>query len=244
MRYLIRFSYDGTCFYGYQSQPGLRTVQGELDCAISYLNRQVATKSHASGRTDRGVHALDQTAHFDLSKPIPVDKIRMGLNSLLPEDIHVFHVEEVSNDFHARYMVQKKEYVYRINLGEYSPLMRNYVYQLCRPLDVSLMEDASTIFLGVHDFRSFVDSEDTRENTVREIYEIHFTVQNNILDISFVGNGFMKYQVRSLVGALIEVGLHRKTKEDLLLLLESKSREKALKGAPAEGLYLKKVYYE
>ena len=174
MRYLIRFSYDGSLFYGYQVQPNLRTVQGELERAVSYLNRQTFTKTHASGRTDRGVHAYSQTAHFDLSIPIPVDKIRLGLNTLLPDDIHVFEVIEVDDSFHARYMVKSKKYVYRINMGEYNPMMRNYVYQLGRKLDISIMQEASQVLVGVHDFRSFVDSEDKRENTVREIYKIDF----------------------------------------------------------------------
>lgn len=243
MRYLIRFSYDGTGFYGYQLQPGLRTVQGELDKAVSYLNRQTDTKTHASGRTDRGVHALGQVAHFDLAKPIPTYKIKMGLNSLLPDDVYVWAVEEVVDGFHSRYMVKKKEYVYRINMGEYDPLMRNYVYQLEEFLDVPRMQYASKVFIGVHDFRSFVDSEDTRENTVREVYDISFSVLGNFLEITFVGNGFMKYQIRSMVGALIEVGLGKKSRNDLQILLDSKSRKKALKGAPAEGLYLKSVDY-
>ena len=224
MRYLIRFSYDGSLFYGYQVQPNLRTVQGELERAVSYLNRQ--------------------TFHFDLSIPIPVDKIRLGLNTLLPDDIHVFEVIEVDDSFHARYMVKSKKYVYRINMGEYNPMMRNYVYQLGRKLDISIMQEASQVLVGVHDFRSFVDSEDKRENTVREIYKIDFLRKDEELFITFIGNGFMKYQVRSMVGALIEIGLGRKTKEELQILLESKSRKRAPKGAPANGLYLEQVYYD
>ena len=244
MRYLIRFSYDGTLFYGYQIQSGgMRTVQGELEKAVSYLNGQTDTKVHASGRTDRGVHALGQVEQFYLVNPIPVSKIKMGLNSLLPDDIYVFEVVEATEDFHARYTAKSKEYVYRIQMGEYNPLMRNYTFQLNKKLDVPRMQYASGIFVGTHDFRSFVDSEDTRENTVREVYKIDFSVIEDVLEITFVGNGFMKYQVRSMVGALIEVGLGKKSRMDLQELLDSKSRKKALKGAPAEGLYLKYVNY-
>lgn len=243
MRYKINFSYDGSNFFGYQVQPNLRTVQSEVEKAVSFLNRKSPTFTVASGRTDRGVHALGQTAHFDLSIDIPEYKVKMGLNSLLPEDIHVSSVEKVSDDFHARYSATSKEYFYKINMGEYNPLLRNYVYQLGKHLDIDKMKEASLILLGRHDFRSFVDSEDTRENTIREIYEINFLEDNNELIITFKGNGFMKYQVRNMVGALILVGLNKKTVCDIETLLNSKSRKKALKGAPACGLYLKKVAY-
>ncbi len=243
MRYLIRVSYDGTLFYGFQVQPNLRTVQGELEKAVSYLNRQTPTKIYASGRTDRGVHAMGQMAHFDLSIPIPPEKVQKGLNSNLPEDIYVSSVSLVPDDFHCRYSVHKKTYLYKINMGEYNPMERNYVYQLGKKLNVSSMEDASKVFLGVHDFRSFIDSEEVRENTVREIFDISFQTQGDFLEIRFVGNGFLKYQVRNIVGALILVGLSKKTKEDLEELLARKSRKKALKGAPACGLYLESVDY-
>lgn len=244
MRYKIVFSYDGSNFFGYQVQPGLRTIQSEIEKAVSFLNRQTPTLTVASGRTDRGVHALGQVAHFDLSIDIPEYKVKMGLNSLLPEDIHVVSVEKVSNDFHARYMTVSKKYIYRINMGEYNPLFRNYVYQLGKDLNIEEMKKASLYLLGKHDFRSFVDSEDTRENTVREIYKVDFAVSDSELCISFVGNGFMKYQIRNMVGALILVGLNKKNSLDIKHLLDSKSREKALKGAPACGLYLKQVNYD
>lgn len=245
MRYKVVFSYDGSLFYGYQCQSGTgkRTVQGEMEKAISYLNRQTKTEIVSSGRTDRGVHAIRQVGHFDLSIPIPCYKIKRGLNSLLPEDIHVISVEEVEDDFHARYMVSSKKYIYKVNIGEYNPLMRNYCYQLGKELNVSLMKKVSSLLVGRHDFRSFVDSEDTRENTVREIFSIDIKKNGDIIEFSFVGDGFMKYQVRNMVGALILVGLHKKTKEEFQDLFLKKSRKKAWKAAPACGLYLEEVNY-
>lgn len=243
MRVKVVFSYDGSLFYGYQKQDGLRTVQDELEKAVSYLNGQRFTKTVASGRTDRGVHAKCQVAHFDLDKKIPCHKIKMGLNSLLPDDIYVFLVEEVSDEFHARYLAKSKEYVYELNMGEYNPLQRNYCYQLGKKLDVLKMNEASRVFLGRHDFRSFVDSEDVRENTIREVYKIEFLEEDDKLTVHFVGNGFMKYQVRNMMGALVLVGLSKKTKEELEELLASKDRKKAWKAVPACGLYLEKVNY-
>ena len=170
MRYKIIFSYDGTNFNGYQIQPGLRTIQESTEDAVSYLNRKQKTTIASSGRTDKGVHALAQVAHFDLEIEIPVEKIKRGLNSNLPPDIHIISVKKVSEKFHARFLAKKKEYIYRINTGEYNPLERNYVYQHNRPLDINKMKQALKYFEGTHDFTSFVSSEDTRENKTRTIF--------------------------------------------------------------------------
>ncbi len=243
MRYRIDFSYDGTNFNGYQLQPNLRTVQNELEKAVSYLNQQTYTSVSSSGRTDKGVHALNQVAHFDLAIEIPIDKIKRGLNSNLPDDIYVIKVTKVSNHFHARFSVKKKEYVYKINIGEYNPLMRNYVYQYNRKLDVDKMKEAIKYFEGTHDFTSFVSSEDERENKVRTILKTNIQEKNHIIEISFQADGFMKYQVRNMVGLLISIGSYKKEVADVTKILKQKDRTKAVKTAPAEGLYLKKVWY-
>ena len=122
MRYLIRFSYDGTNFYGYEKQPDKRSVEEELEKAVNYINNKKETKVTASGRTDKGVHALDQTASFTLDVNITLYKLKCALNSLLPKDMHVHKVEIVNDDFHPRYMVKNKIYMYVINMGEYNPL--------------------------------------------------------------------------------------------------------------------------
>ena len=210
MRYKIEFSYDGTNFNGYQLQPNLRTVQGELEKAVSYLNRQTYTQVQSSGRTDKGVHALGQVAHFDLEIDTTLDKIKRGLNSNLPEDIHVISVRKVDEDFHARFSVKKKEYVYRISVGEYDPIMRNYVYQYNRELDIDKMKLAIKYFEGEHDFTSFVSSEDIRENKVRTIIKTDIKKKKDIIEIIFQADGFMKYQVRNMVGLLLYVGSGRK----------------------------------
>lgn len=243
MRYRIDFSYDGTNFNGYQLQPKLRTVQNELEKAASYLNRQNDTSVQSSGRTDRGVHALNQVAHFDLDIEIPLDKIKRGLNSNLPSDIHVIKVTKVSDHFHARFSVKKKEYIYKINTLEYNPMMRNYIYQYNRKLDIDKMKEAILYFEGTHDFTSFVSSEDEREDKVRTIYKTNIKEKNGIIEIVFQADGFMKYQVRNMVGILIEIGNGKKNISDVKTILERKDRKVSVKTAPAEGLYLKKVWY-
>lgn len=243
MRYRIDFSYDGTNYNGYQLQPNLRTVQNELEKAASYLNRQNYTSVQSSGRTDKGVHALNQVAHFDMDVQIPLEKIKRGLNSNLPNDIHIIKVMKVSNNFHARFSVKKKEYIYRINTGEYNPMMRNYIYQYNRELDISKMREAILYFEGTHDFTSFVSSEDEREDKVRTIYKTNIKEKNEIIEISFQADGFMKYQVRNMVGILIEIGNGKKIISDVEMILKRKDRKISIKTAPAEGLYLKKVWY-
>jgi len=242
-RYKITFSYDGSNFHGYQVQPKLRTIQGELERAVSYLNRQTKTSVQSSGRTDGGVHALAQVAHFDLSIEIPEYKIKEGLNTLLPNDIHIIKVEKVTDKFHARFSSKKKEYIYKINLGEYNPIMRNYEYQYGRVLDVLKMMEAIHVFEGTHDFTSFVSSEDIREDKVRTIYKTSIKRNKDVLTISFQANGFMKYQVRNMVGILIEVGSGKKEVQDVERTLNLRNRETSIKIAPAEGLYLRKVWY-
>ena len=243
MRYKITFSYDGTNFNGYQVQPKLRTVQECLEQAVSYLNKQTYTPVVSSGRTDKGVHALNQTAHFDLSINNTIDKIKRGLNSNLPEDIHVISVEKVSDSFHARYSAKKKEYIYKINLGEYNPIDRNYVYQYNKELDIDGMNKAIKYFEGEHDFTSFVSSEDIRENKIRTIYKTNIKRNKDYLEISFIGNGFMKYQVRNMVGLLIRVGQGKKEISDVKKVIDNKNRSQKFKTANACGLYLKKVWY-
>lgn len=243
MRYRIDFSYDGTQFNGYQLQPNLRTVQSELEKAVSYLNRQTATSVQSSGRTDKGVHALNQVAHFDLNIDTTLEKIKRGLNSNLPEDIHIIRVRKVSSNFHARFSAKKKEYIYKINTSEYDPMMRNYVYQYNRPLDIERMKEAIQYFEGTHDFTSFVSSEDERENKVRTILRTNIKEKKGIIEISFQADGFMKYQVRNMVGLLIYIGSGKKEVQDVSQIIEAKDRTKSVKTAPAEGLYLKKVWY-
>lgn len=243
MRYRIDFSYDGTNFNGYQLQPNLRTVQNELEKAVSYLNRQTYTSVQSSGRTDKGVHALNQVAHFDLDINTTLDKIKRGLNSNLPEDIHVIKVTEVKEDFHARFSAKKKEYVYKINVGEYNSMERNYVYQYNRPLDINKMMEAIKYFEGTHDFTSFVSSEDERENKVRTIIKTDIKKKKDIIEISFQADGFMKYQVRNMVGLLIAIGNGKKEVSDVEKIINAKDRTKSVKTAAAEGLYLRKVWY-
>ena len=246
MRYLITVSYDGTEFSGYQKQPKMRTVQGEIEKALKEISGGKKIDIHASGRTDAGVHAMAQKIHFDLDMNITLEKLSKGLNSLLPKDIFVRKVEEVSSDFHARFSAIGKEYIYILNMGEYNPLERNYVYQHNNKLDVVEMERAMKYFEGSHNIKSFTKTDEEKGDYVRTISQtnlIRDTKDINKITLVFVGTGFLRYMVRNMVGTLIAVGEGKLKSEDIIKILEKEDRREAMKTANPEGLYLKNVFY-
>lgn len=246
MRYLITFSYDGTNFSGYQKQPRERTVQQELEKVLKQLNDNKKVEVHASGRTDAKVHALNQKAHFDIDVKITEEKLQKGMNSLLPEDIYIKKVEKVSDDFHARFNAIGKEYIYQINMGEYNPLERNYVYQYNKKLDIFEMERAMKYLEGTHNFKSFTKTDEEKNDYVRTLSQTNILRDSKDLQkitLVFIGTGFLRYMVRNIVGTLIEIGEGKRKSEDIISILEQEDRTKAGKTADPEGLYLKNVFY-
>lgn len=218
MRYFMRFSYNGSKFNGFQKQVDKRTVQGDLESVLSKIfNENIRVV--ASGRTDAGVHAYNQCLHFDSSKEVDFDKLKFSLNCLL-HNIYVKELYSVPDDFHARYDCTKKEYIYKINVGEFDPIYEEYIYQYNKSLDIEKMKDACMYLIGEHDFRSFT-SLDYEKNCVRTIYSIDISIENDIIYIDFVGNGFLKYMVRNMVGLLIEVGSNNRNVEDVKKILDS-----------------------
>lgn len=246
MRYFITFSYDGSDFKGYQKQPRSRTVQGELEKVLKKINGGVEVSVVASGRTDAGVHAINQKAHFDFDQDIEKDRLLKSINSMLPEDIYVKSIEQVSDNFHARYNATGKEYIYQINMGDYNPLERKYVYQHEGKLDVVEMQRAMKYLEGTHSFKAFVCADDEREDYVRTLSQTN--IIRDLKDVSkitlvFVGNGFMRYMVRNMVGTLIEIGEGKRKSEEIIDIIKAEDRTKAGKTANPEGLYLKDVLY-
>lgn len=246
MRYMMIFSYDGSNFNGYQKQPKKRTVQKSIEDVLKQINGNKKVDLCASGRTDAGVHALNQKAHFEMDKEIDVDKLMYSVNSLLPDDIFVKKIERVKDDFHARFSALGKEYIYKINMGEYSPIERNYVYQYNNKLDIPAMERALKFFEGEHNFKSFVKADAETNDYVRTISMATLERDSrnvNKITINFVGTGFMRYMVRNIVGFVIEVGEGKRNPEDVIDILKKEDRIYAGKTAPANGLYLKNVFY-
>ena len=244
MRYLMKFSYDGTNYNGYQKQPDLITIQSVIEEALTKINSNNHVTIHASGRTDSGVHAINQMAHFDLDKTMETNKLKHSLNSLLPNDVYVKNIKEVNDGFHARFDVARKEYIYKINVGEYNPIEVNHVYQYNNNLDINRIRQALKFLEGEHDFSSFTKMVDEKETYVRTIYETNIVIDENIITIKFIGNGFLRYMVRNMVGLLIEIGSNKKDINEVLRLFEVKDRKEAGVTAPPNGLYLNNVYYE
>lgn len=242
MRLLARVSYDGTLFVGWQIQPNGRSVQEEIEKVISKI-LNVKTKIYGSGRTDAKVHALDQTFHFDINKDnIDIDKLRYSINCLLPEDIHINSLGVVDNHFHARYMVKNKTYSYILNMGCLNVFKRNYEHQFLRKLDIYKIKDASLLFVGKHNFKSFTTKGEDLDNFVRIIYSFTIKEDNNRLIFEINGNGFMRYMVRNIIGVLIEIGLNNIDKSYIIDKINNPSEVVKYRAKP-EGLYLSKVNY-
>ena len=241
-RYLINFSYDGSNYNGYQKQKGLNTIQGKIEEALEYINNK-PTKFFSSGRTDAHVHAINQYGHADIDVNITEYKLKRAMNSLLPDDIYVKNTKVVDDDFHSRYNAKKKEYIYKINVGEFNPIERNYVYQLCKNLNIEKMNQALEYIKGEHDFNLLSSNEHEEKNTIRSIYSAKIVSNKDIITISLVSNGFLKYMVRTVVGILIQIGLEKYDPLEIKNIMEGKNKKNTKKIAPPEGLYLKNVKY-
>lgn len=243
MRYLMTFSYNGSKYNGYQRQPGQRTIQEEIEKALTFINRGEFVEIFASGRTDKKVHALGQTAHFDLDIDISLEKLKRAINSNVTNDIHVIKVEQVSDDFHARYHAKSKKYVYRLNMGEFNPLEKEFVYQWCKKLDVELMKQGIKYFVGNHDFRLFVGGDTKKKDYRRTIFNAYITQEENLISFTFVGDGFMQYQIRNMVGTLMKIGQKKVAPEKIKDMLEGKDKS-LIYCADGRGLALVEVKYD
>ena len=239
MNFVIEIAYDGSKFFGFQRLNEEKSVQKALEEALTIINKQ-SVEVKGAGRTDRGVHANGQCVSFKLDVDIDANGLKRALNSLLKPYIYVKDVKEVNDNFHARFSVIKKKYIYKINLGEFNPQLEDYVYQSEYKLDIDKMKEVAKLYLGVHDFHNFVSGD--REDSTCIVYDIKFYEKDNILNIEFEGKSFYRYMVRNLVGMMIEVG---RGKDDISRVKEMLESTENMPGytAPASGLYLEKIEY-
>ena len=236
-------AYDGTEFHGWQSQPGLSTVQGELETALAKLfNHPVDV--NGSGRTDAGVHARGQVANVQTIRTMATGSVLKGSNGLLPEGIRVLHVEDVDETFHARLSAKSKTYEYHI-WRKYivSPFLCRYVYKYPYPINSAAVDDAGRRLLGIHDFTSFCSKDTVIENRVRTIFDIHWRRTDDEWIFSITGSGFLQRMVRMIVGTLLYVGQERLLPDCIPAILDARDRNLAGPAAPAKGLHLVDVDY-
>lgn len=246
MRIKAIISYDGSGFSGYQVQPNGRTVQEEIERVLTQMNRGVFTRITASGRTDTGVHAVGQVIHFDTQLSIPPAGWVKALNSQLPGDIRVMAVEEVREDFHARYDVEWKTYRYKWTLEDiplpFERLMLSHIPG--KKPDIDRMREAAEALIGEHDFRSFSAANTSIQDFVRTIYDVRIERYGQQLHLVITGNGFLYNMVRIIAGTLWEVGVGKHRPDEMAAIIAAKDRNQAGRTAPPQGLYLEKVGYE
>lgn len=244
-KFMAVIEYDGTHYHGWQLQKSLRTIQGSLEQSLERIVGHQA-RVHGAGRTDAGVHAVGQVAHFLSDWSRSLHELHRGWNALLPEDISVRRLALVPEDFHARHSALSKSYSYRIlNQPLRSPLIRYYCWHVPRALNLSRLETAASSLLGVHDFAAFGSPTDGTPSTVREILDARWDRDESegVLTFSVRGTGFLRHMIRSLVGTLIQVGRGRMSASHFSIVLKSCDRSQAGPTAPAHGLCLDSVDY-
>lgn len=241
MKYLIKIAYDGSKFYGFQRLKNKETVQKKIEDALTILDRNPVIIKGA-GRTDRGVHASGQYAHFELMKDIPEQNLLFALNKMIHPFIHIISIKKVKEDFHARFSVVKKRYIYQIWTGEFSPFKEDYFFQYNRKIDLKKWKECAELFIGAYNFHNFVSGE--RENYNAIINKIEIKQNHDMIQILFEGKSFYRYMVRNLVGAIIDYGENRCDLELIQKMLEDDKFIYQLRTAPANGLYLDEIEYD
>jgi tRNA pseudouridine38-40 synthase len=238
-------AYDGTPFIGWQKQPNNpASIQGVIESCLQRIY-QDDISIVGSGRTDRGVHALNQWAHFDLKDSAPVEQLKYKLQRMTPEEILIKKLELVPADFHAQISAQQKTYIYRLQLGHPpSPFGRHFCWSYPKKLDFDLLQQASQMLVGEWDFSSFQSRGTPVNSPIRRLDICQWQrVRPHLWILKISGNGFLKQMVRNIVGTLVALNESGSPAEEILQILESKDRQRAAAPAPPQGLFLSQVKY-
>ena len=234
--------YLGTNYHGWQKQINDKSVEEEIEKVLSKtLDTEITI--YGSGRTDAGVHAKGQVFHFVVEKDFDLDKLLYASNMLLPSDIHIKSFEVVNDDFHARYSAKKKHYKYLINTGDKNPFIYGRTLYYPYPFNVTKLIECLDLFIGTHNYQDFTSKEEDEDGFIRTIDSIDVKQEEDVLSIDLVGNGFMRYMIRDIIGTSLAVA---SSKEDIAYVkkhLDSKNREIVSYKAGSEGLYLIDVIY-
>lgn len=243
MKYKLTISYDGTRFGGWQFQLNSLTIQELIEQALTTALR-APMKVTGAGRTDAGVHARGQVAHFDTPSLVDEYRLRVSLNGILPPEIRIQKVENVPDAFHARFGAVRKEYHYHLFLEPVlDPFRRLYVTHILYPIDISRLKQAATLFLGTHDFGAFTNARSHQKNTIRTINRLDVIEQEGGFRLEFEGKSFLYKMVRNITGALLTVASGKITIEALAQIFKGGDRTKAPSVAPPQGLFLMKIEY-
>ncbi len=246
-KYKVIVAYDGTHYNGWQIQTNGVAIQNVLQNTIQQIT-QTSTHITGAGRTDAGVHAKGQVAHFVVNNPLDLFRLKHSLNRLLPADIRVIDITEVPLNFHARYSATSKIYHYHLHLGPVNdPFQRHYRWHLRHPVNIELLRKAALYFIGTHDFTTFANDSVggiARRDPVRTIYRLDVVLEEEGgVRLEFSGNGFLYKMVRNIVGTLVDAASGEIDLEEIPPLFAAKDREQAGRGAPAHGLFLIQVNY-
>lgn len=242
-RFKLFIEYDGTRFSGWQRQENARTIQGTIIQSAKEIFGNDFIDLQGSGRTDSGVHALEQVAHLDVKTVLAPEIIRMKLNDKLPSDINIIEIEKANQKFHARHDAKTRTYLYQISKRR-TAFGKKYVWWIKDKLDFKKMESASELFIGMHNFSSFSDDDPEEKSTKVLIDNVQIREEGDLILIRIVGSHFIWKMVRRIVGILVEVGRGNRTEKDILNYLNKKSNEPAKFTAPPSGLFLEKILYE
>lgn len=246
MVYKLTIAYEGTAYHGWQVQPNGISIQAKIEEALAVF-LQEPVRIVGSGRTDSGVHALAQVAHFHTQKNVDMKRIVFALNSLLPKDIRITAADFLPQGFHAQHHAKSKIYRYHLYLDKVlSPFRRAFVWHKHAPFDQELLKEGIKQFLGTHDFTSFSNEAHrgvASHDPIRTIYRIDIIQEDGGIALEFEGDGFLYKMVRNIVGTLVDCAIGRRDPSDIPRIIQAKDRRLAGMAAPPQGLFLVKVHY-
>ena len=241
MRYSLLIEYDGTAYSGWQIQKEQKTIQGEIEKALEIILK-TKTGILGAGRTDTGVHAKGQVAHFDSESKLNLEEIKRSLNGLLPVDIRIINCNQEAKDFHARYSAKERKYSYYIS-NRPTSIFRLYCWQLNSNIDLVQMENAANKIKGKHNFKSFCRNISEVSHHFCTINSISWLKKQSIFKFEISADRFLHGMVRALVGTFVDIGMGKITNDDFLRILDAKDRTRASQAAPAKGLFLENILY-
>jgi tRNA pseudouridine38-40 synthase len=245
-KYKMTIAYDGTNYGGWQVQPNATSIQALIEQSLGVILRSPISII-GSGRTDAGVHAIGQTAHFVTNQSLDISKTISSLNGMLSDEIRILKIIEVPLDFHARYTASSKTYHYRLHLEKVpDPFKNRYAYHVSHPVDLNLLKEAASQFIGTHDFTSFANEANrgtAAKDAIRTLYRLDVVHEPGGVRLEFEGDGFLYKMVRIIVGTLLDICAGKIDKEQISKIFSEKDRRQAGRTAPPHGLYLVGVKY-